>query len=109
MAMWMFDRYTIGGILVLTTIGFFVSLILGRRTKWSKRRIRWIAALPLPGLAAALAVVVLVQSIISPAERCGVDACAMAAMAAFMVLWLAGIGFILSALAAEIGYRISQR
>ena len=107
--MWMFDRYTIGGILVLTAIGFFVALILGRRTQWSKRRIKWIAASPLPGLAAALAVVVFVQSIISPAERCGVDACAMAAMAAFLLLSLAGIAFILSAVAAEIGYWISRR
>ena len=107
--MWLFDRYTITSLFVICAIALLLAWVLGRRTSWSQRRVLWTAAVPVPGLAALLAIIVFIESVTSSAERCGIDACGMAALAAFMLLALGGIGFILAAITARIGYWISKR
>lgn len=60
-----------------------------RRAGWSVRRVGMIAALPLPGIAAALCLLVIgkavLDGIVRP-EACGLNACAMAMSAGFVLL-----------------------
>ena len=104
-----FDRYTVGAIVLVGGISTLLALILGRRTPWSRRRVTWIAAAPIPVLGALLAVAISVDAMTASKERCGVDACGMAMMAAFELLFTAGMAFIFSAIAAHLGYWISKR
>jgi hypothetical protein len=104
-----FDRYTVCAIVLVGCISTLLALILGRRTSWSQRRVTWIAASPTPALGALLAIAISVEAMTASKEQCGVDACGMAMMAAFELLFTAGMAFIFSAIAAYIGYWISKR
>jgi len=107
--MGLFDRHLLGSILVVAASGLLVALILGRRTSWSMRRILWSAASPIPILTTLLAAAVFVDAITASREECGVDACGMAMLGSYVLLFLAGFAFILSAIAARVGYWLSKR
>lgn len=79
-----------------------VSVILGwvLARWWRGKRLGLVAlaaAAPVPVLIAGMCAFVFISAAISPAERCGVDACGMAMMAAMfgfafaVVLWLLGL------------------
>ena len=75
--------------------------MVGRwRPRWSRRRVIASAALPLPTLAAGLAVFLIVSSATASAAQCGVDACGMATVIAMFILAYAAGAFLLGAIAA---------
>ncbi|WP_159759606.1 hypothetical protein [Sphingomonas sp. 8AM] len=72
--------------------------VRGRR--WSRRRLILTASMPLPSLGALVCVAVFARAVLTPAERCGVDACGMAMMFATSGLAYAAGAFLLGAAAA---------
>lgn len=65
-----------------------VQLLIGLRPHWSKARAALISAAIVPGLLMVPVSFVFVTAFTSPPERCGVDACGMAFVAA---IYLSGI------------------
>ena len=89
---------------VVALVAVAAAWLLGRFTRWSKRRVLVVSALPIPGIIAALCVAVFVNAATSSRAACGIDACAMAMGAALTGLVLAGVAFALSLLLGSIGY-----
>src|SRR3954451_3765073 len=94
---------------VVALLAMLMALLLGRFTHWSKRRVLWSSALPIPTLAVALGIYILVDAMTSSREECGVDACGMAAAAAMTMIVLAIIALGLSWGFALAGVWIAKR
>lgn len=77
---------------------------------WSRRRVILTASVPLPLLGALSCIGLFVSAMLSPPERCGVDACGMAMMFATFGLAYAAGAFLLGAAAtAGIVYSLGRR
>ena len=107
--MWLFDRYTVSGILVTVALAWLLAIVFARRTCWSERKIAIVAALPLPALVSVLCLYVLVGAFTASSEECGVDACGMAAAASMIMLLVAGLAFALGLITARIVLRKVRR
>mgnify|MGYP000848354790 CR=1 FL=1 len=77
---------------------------------WSRRPVILTASVPLPLFGALLCVALFVSALLSPPERCGVDACGMAMMfATFELAYAAGAFLLGAAAAARIVYSLRRR
>ncbi|WP_298190786.1 hypothetical protein [Novosphingobium sp.] len=70
-------------ILPLLLFGLILPLLFGFclcrwRTDWGRRRILWSVALPFPALITIPSLYLVVSTLLTPASRCGTDACGMA-------------------------------
>ena len=85
-------------------------LLVMRGPSWSRRRLFLTASLPLPSLGALLCAGLFIHAMLSPPERCGVDACGMAMMfATFGLAYAAGAFLLGAAAAAGIVYSLGRR
>lgn len=94
----------------VVTLGF-ACLLAGWRGQWSDRKVRLIAAFPIPGLLMGLTAFMaghaLVTSIFDP-EACGVDACGMGMMVGTMGFGAGLAAYIIALLPAWMGVRLAR-
>jgi hypothetical protein len=64
------------------------------RHDWSKRKVVLWSAAPFPMIGAVPCLIVVINAITTPAERCGVDACGMAIAAGLGILGLLAAIFV---------------
>ena len=101
-------RWLVGFPAIVAAVLTGVLLLLHGRG-WSGRRLVLTASLPLPALGALSCVGLFVHATLSPPERCGVDACGMAAIFAMFGLAYAAGAFLLGAAAAAGIVYLSRR
>ena len=80
-----------------------------RRRGWPKARTALIVAAPVPFLIIAMCVIVFVSAATASAESCGVDACAMAMMAAMALGSAAVVLYIIGAVAGGLTAQFTRR
>ena len=73
-----------------------LSFLRWRFPQWSVRRTSALSAAPVPVVTILLCAWVVIKSALTPASRCGVDACGMAIAFALIVAVIALIGFVLT-------------
>ncbi|URD61370.1 hypothetical protein M8312_02320 [Sphingomonas sp. KRR8] len=76
--------------------------LVHRRPRRSNQRIALVAALPLTVLVFAVLPLAIVSTLLTPAERCGVDACGMLVAASMMVAALSPIPFVIGFVTAYV-------
>ena len=73
-----------------------LSFLRWRFPQWSLRRASALSAAPVPVVTILLCAWVVIKTALTPASRCGVDACGMAMGFALIVAGIALIGFVLT-------------
>jgi hypothetical protein len=102
-------RFELLAVALVALSAFSLAWLFGRFTKSSRRRAVAFSAAPIPVVGLLLSIWVIVDAAISSAEECGVDACGMAIAAAFTVIILSVLAFLLAALFARMGFWIARR
>ena len=100
------------GILTITVCGaiaFFITLLLARFMQWPKRRSMLVAAVPVPGVAAVLAVTIFFWSTSLPEEKCGIDACGMGMAAAMSLFVMALLAFAVGLALANVAFGLVRK
>lgn len=67
------------------------------------------AATPIPAVGVALSALVFFSALLSPRDRCGVDACGMAMAAAITLLFLAAMTFALGVVLAYLALKLASK
>ena len=95
------------GVLAIPTV--VVTMVVGHRFPgWSAYKVVLLSAAAVPSLIAALAVVLFANAALSPAEKCGVDACGMAMAVAVYLMAAAVAGYLGCVLVAWSVYGLTR-
>jgi hypothetical protein len=98
------------GVITVHCVGTFVlARLLLRRTRLPEERIMVLASTPVPLAIFAVSISALVSSLTTSPEVCGVDACGMAAVGAWVLLMLSVLLFGLGILIAKAGIHLAKR
>lgn len=97
-------------LIVGVAVPFALAWSFGRfRTDWSKRKVVLWSAGPIPAIGAVPCLIVIVNAMTTPAERCGVDACGMAMAAGLAMLGFLAAIFVVWAILAFVTVTVVRR
>jgi hypothetical protein len=101
--------FEIGSAAVLGALAFVAAFLLGRFSRWTRRRVLIASSVPIPGILAALCVAIFVHAASSSREACGIDACGMAMAAALTGFVTALAALALCSVFALLGLRLARK
>jgi hypothetical protein len=104
---------TLNTILVIGVPVLFAALLSralrALRPQWTNRRVILLSASIMPGLVVIACVYLIIRTLNMPPEKCGIDACAMALMAATFMIFLSMIVFVIGAILSASILRLSKK
>lgn len=103
----MLEAILLGSFIIVPLL--FAWFLGSRRERWSTRKTVLVAASPVASFVALPCLVLIVVTLLTPPERCGVDACGMTLMFSFFGIGAAILGFVIGMLSAGAGVFLANR